>query len=200
MKKLLSIVMVLMILAGGYGLYRAPSLYNEMLPLGVAVDKSFSDLNAQYQRRSDLIPNLVAAVQGEANFEKSTLDAVISARARATSTQLTLTPEALKDPEAMKNYQQVQGDITQALSRLMVASENYPTLQANKAFQELRASIEGTENRVKYARETYNDRVADYNVKLTFPQNIIAWFVRIPARTFFEADKGASAAPQVKFN
>ncbi len=198
MKKLLFAVLVLGLLCGGYGVVRAPSLYNEMLPLGVAVDKSFSDLNAQYQRRFDLIPNLVAAVQGEANFEKGTLDAVTSARSRATSIQLT--PEALKDPEAMKKYSEVQGGITGALSRLMVASENYPTLKANKAFQDLRASMEGTENRVKYARETYNEKVADYNVKLTFPQNLIARFAGIPARVFFEADQGASAAPKVKFD
>ena len=147
--------------------------YNQFQTLDEQVKASWSEVLNQYQRRADLIPNIVATVKGEANFEQETLTKVIEARAKATSIQVT--PETLNNPEAFAKFQQAQGELTGALSRLMVVAEQYPNLKANAGFQDLRVQLEGTENRVTVARNRYIKQVADYNVLARqFPTNLTA--------------------------
>ena len=147
--------------------------YNQFQTLDEQVKASWSEVLNQYQRRADLIPNIVATVKGEANFELETLTKVIEARAKATSIQVT--PETLNNPEAFAKFQQAQGELTGALSRLMVVAEQYPNLKANAGFQDLRVQLEGTENRVTVARNRYIKQVADYNVLARqFPTNLTA--------------------------
>jgi LemA protein len=172
--------------------------YNSLNGLSTAVDKSFAQIDAQLQRRGDLVPNIVESVKGEANFEKSTLEAVINARSRATG--ITMTPEMLNNPEAMKKFSQVQGDLTTALSRLMVVSEQYPQLRANQAFKDLRTTLEGTENRIGVARQRYNETTADYNRAIgNFPTVIVAKVAGYRHRPYFEADAASKEVPKVKF-
>ena len=147
--------------------------YNDFQRLDEEVRASWSEVLNQYQRRADLIPNLVATVKGEANFEQETLTRVIEARSRATSIQAT--PELVNDPAAFQRFQQAQSQLTGALSRLMVVAERYPDLKANRAFQDLRVQLEGTENRITVARNRYIKTVADYNVLArSFPTNLTA--------------------------
>ena len=147
--------------------------YNEFQQLDEQVKASWSELLSQYQRRADLIPNIVATVKGEANFEQETLTKVIEARAKATS--INATPELINDPAAFQKFQQAQGELSGALSRLLVVSEQYPNLKANQAFQDLRVTLEGTENRINVARNKYIQTVAEYNVKArSFPTNLTA--------------------------
>ncbi len=177
----------------------AKETYNIFNKLSVSADSAFAQIDTQLKRRSDLIPNIVASVQGEANFEKGTLTAVIEARAKASSIQMT--PEALKDPDAMKRFQQAQGDISSALSRLMVLTENYPALKANQAFKDLRVTLEGTENRIGVARQRYNEAVQPYDTlvgTLVLPL-VVAKISGFKHRPFFEADEGSKAAPKVSF-
>lgn len=145
--------------------------YNELQSMDESVNAAWSEVINQYQRRTDLIPNVVNSVKGEADFEKSTLTQVINARAKATSIQAT--PELLNNPEAFQKFTQAQGEIGNALSRLLVTVERYPTLQANKAFQELRVQLEGCENRIAIARNNYIKTVQTYNTWIRqFPQLI----------------------------
>src|SRR3982751_267966 len=137
--------------------------YNEFQSLDEQVTAAWAEVLSQYQRRSDLIPNIVATVKGEANFEQETLTKVIEARSRATSIQAT--PELVNDPEAFEKFQRAQGELSGALSRLLVVAEQYPNLRANQAFQDLRVALEGTENRITVARNRYVQTVAEYNVK-----------------------------------
>lgn len=161
------------------------------------VKKTWNFVQSQYQRRADLIPNLVRTVQGEANFERGTLNDVINARSRATSAQIS--PENLT-PENIQRFQQAQGQLSGALSRLLVTVEQYPNLRANDAFRNLQTQLEGTENRITVARNDFNEAVQQYNVKVrAFPNNIFAGMLGFQARQGFTADPGTQNAPRVDF-
>jgi len=175
--------------------------YNDFQRLDEEVKGSWAEVLNQYQRRSDLIPNIVATVKGEANFEQETLTKVIQARASATSIQAT--PELVNNPEAFQKFQQVQGQLTGALSRLMVVSEQYPSLKANQAFQDLRVQLEGTENRITVARNRYIKTVADYNVLArSFPTNLTAMVFGYHVKPSFTVQNEAqiSVPPTVSFD
>jgi LemA protein len=147
--------------------------YNDFQKLDEDVKGSWSEVLNQYQRRADLVPNLVSTVKGEANFEQETLTKVVEARSKATSIQAT--PELINNPEAFKKFQAAQGELSGALSRLLVVTENYPNLKANQGFQDLRVQLEGTENRITVARNRYIKTVQDYNVLArSFPTNLTA--------------------------
>jgi LemA protein len=147
--------------------------YNDFQSLDEASKSAWSEVLNQYQRRADLVPNIVATVKGEASFEQDTLTKVIEARAKATSIQVT--PETLNNPETFNKFQQAQGELSSALSRLMVVAERYPELKANQAFRDLRVTLEGTENRITVARNRYIETVQKYNVLArSFPTNITA--------------------------
>ena len=174
--------------------------YNDFQRLDEQSQSGWSEVLNQYQRRADLIPNIVATVKGEANFEQETLTKVVEARAKATSIQVT--PETLKDPEAMKKFQAAQGELSSALSRLLVVSENYPNLKANQGFSDLRVQLEGTENRITVARNRYIKTVQDYNVLArSFPSNLTAMVMGYkPKANFSVANEAAiSAPPKVDF-
>ena len=184
-------ILLLIVLMGGCS-------YNGMNKMRGDVDEKWANVQSSYQRRSDLIPNLVATVQGAADFEKSTLTQVIEARASAT--KMTVNASDLT-PEKLQQFQQSQGQLSQALGRLMVVSEQYPQLKANENFKSLQDQLEGTENRIKLARDEYNAVVKSYNVKITsFPQTIYAGMFGFKAKPWFEADKAAQEAPKVDFN
>ncbi len=174
--------------------------YNDFQRLDEQVKASWSEVLNQYQRRADLIPNIVATVKGEANFEQETLTRVIEARAKATSIQAT--PELINDPAAFNRFQQAQGELSGALSRLMVVSERYPDLKANKGFQDLRVQLEGTENRITVARNRYIKAVSDYNVLArSFPSNLTAMVFNYDPKPQFTVQNEAtiSAPPTVDF-
>ena len=174
--------------------------YNDFQRLDEQSKSAWAEVLNQYQRRADLVPNLVATVKGEANFEQETLARVIEARSRATAVQLT--PQMLEDPQAMQRFQSAQGELGSALSRLLVVSERYPELKANQAFGDLRVQLEGTENRITVARNRYIQSVQDYNVLArSFPSNLTAMvFSYRPKAGFTVADEAAiSAPPKVDF-
>jgi LemA protein len=171
--------------------------YNNMVELNEAIPKAWADVEAQYQRRADLIPNLVNTVKGYANFEQETLTKVIEARASAT--QVKIDPSNIT-PEALAQYQQAQNGVSSALSRLLVSVEAYPELKANQNFLDLQAQLEGTENRITVARNRFNEVVQPYNVYIKkFPSNIIANMFGFTAKGYFEAAAGSEKAPEVKF-
>ena len=175
--------------------------YNDFQRLDESVTAAWSEVVNQYQRRADLIPNIVASVKGEANFEQETLTKVIEARAKATSIQAT--PALVNDPEAFNRFQQAQGELSGALSRLMVVAEQYPQLRANQAFQDLRVSLEGTENRITVARNRYVNTVQDYNVKVrSVPTNFTAMIFGYKAKPNFTVQNEAqiSVPPKVDFS
>lgn len=171
--------------------------YNSMVEKEESIKGKWADVEAQYQRRSDLIPNLVSTVKGYANFEQSTLTAVIEARAKATSVQV----DASKlTPETMAQYQQAQGQLSSALSRLLVTVEQYPDLKANENFRDLQAQLEGTENRITVARQNFNSAVEDYNGYIRkFPNNLTASMFSFTAKEYFKAEEGTEKAPKVEF-
>ncbi len=174
--------------------------YNDFQRLDEQTRAAWSEVLNQFQRRADLIPNLVETVKGEAAFEQETLSRVIEARARATVIQVT--PEMLDDPQAMERFQQAQGQLGSALSRLLAVAENYPNLKANQGFQDLRVQLEGTENRVTVARNRYIESVQQYNVLArSFPSNLTAMvFGYQPKPGFTVADEAAiSTPPKVDF-
>lgn len=174
--------------------------YNQFQQLDEQTKSAWSEVVNQYQRRADLIDNLVNTVKGEAKFEQDTLNQVISARAKATSIQVT--PETLNNPEAFKQFQAAQGELSSALSRLMVTVERYPDLKANKAFSDLRVALEGTENRIAVARNRYIQSVQEYNVLARqFPTNLTAMvFGYKPKENFTVSNEAAiSTAPKVDF-
>jgi LemA protein len=174
--------------------------YNDFQRLDEQTSSAWSEVLNQYQRRADLVPNLVATVKGEANFEQETLTRVIEARARATGIQVT--PETLNNPETMQKFQAAQGELGSALSRLLVVSENYPALKANQGFADLRVQLEGTENRITVARNRYIKAVQEYNVlSRSFPSNLTAMvFGYKPKANFSVANEAAiSAPPKVDF-
>jgi len=174
--------------------------YNGIQTRDQAVKSAWAEVLSQYQRRADLIPNIVNAVKGETDFEKGTLTAVIDARAKATSIQVT--PELADDPVALKNFQQAQGQLSSALSRLLVVSENYPNLKSNQGFQDLRTELEGTENRIAIARNRYIKTVEEYNVFIKqLPQNLTASAFGYKEKPQFTVDneKAIETPPTVDF-
>jgi LemA protein len=175
--------------------------YNDFQRLDEQVKAGWSEVLNQYQRRADLIPNIVATVKGEANFEQETLTKVVEARAKATSIQVT--PETINNPEAFQKFQAAQGELSGALSRLLVVSENYPNLKANQGFQDLRVQLEGTENRITVARNRYIKTVQDYNtLARSFPSNLTAMVFSYDVKPNFTVQNEAaiSAPPAVSFD
>lgn len=193
MKKIVLIVVGLfmaMITFSGCG-------YNSLVQLDENVKTKWNQVETQYQRRSDLIPNLVSTVKGAAKFENETLTNVIEARSKAS--QITVDPDKLT-AENIEKYQAAQGQITQALGRLMVLTENYPELKATQQFSDLSAQLEGTENRIAVARKDFNEAVQGYNVKVrSFPNNLTAGLFGFSQKAGFKADAGAEKAPTVAF-
>ncbi len=174
--------------------------YNQFQALDEQTKSAWSEVLNQYQRRADLVPNIVATVKGEAAFEQDTLTKVVEARAKATSIQVT--PETLNDPEAFKKFQAAQGELTSSLSRLLVVSENYPNLKANQGFQDLRVQLEGTENRITVARNRYIKTVQDYNILArSFPNNLTAMIFSYNVKPTFAVENEAqiSKPPAVSF-
>ncbi len=175
--------------------------YNDFQRLDEQTASAWSEVLNQYQRRADLIPNIVATVKGEANFEQETLTKVVEARAKATSIQAT--PELVNNPEAFQKFQAAQGELSGALSRLLVVAEQYPNLKANQGFQDLRVQLEGTENRITVARNRYIKAVQDYNVLArSFPSNLTAMVFGYDVKPNFTVQNEAqiSAPPAVSFD
>ena len=171
--------------------------YNGLVSTQEKLNKSWANVENQYQRRADLIPNLVETVKGYAKHESGTLEAVIAARSKAT--QITVDPENLT-PEKLQEYQAAQGQLSSALGKLLMIQEAYPELKANQNFIELQAQLESTENRITVAREAFNNEVQEYNTMVRrFPKNIIAGLFGFERKATFEAEKGAEQAPEVKF-
>ena len=174
--------------------------YNDFQRLDEQTKSAWAEVLNQYQRRADLIPNIVATVKGEAAFEQDTLTRVVEARAKATSIQVT--PETLNDPAAFSKFQAAQGELSSALSRLLVVTENYPNLKANQGFQDLRVQLEGTENRITVARNRYIQAVQSYNVLTrSFPNNLTAMIFSYSVKPNFTVQNEAqiSAPPAVSF-
>ena len=174
--------------------------YNQFQQLDEQSKAAWSEVLNQYQRRADLVPSIVASVKGEANFEQDTLTKVIEARSKATSIQAT--PDLVNNPEAFNKFQQAQGELSSALSRLMVVSERYPDLKANQAFRDLRVTLEGTENRITVARNRYIESVQSYNVLArSFPTNLTAMVFSYKPKASFTVQNEAqiSAPPTVDF-
>jgi len=172
--------------------------YNSLVSGEESVKAAWSQVENVYQRRADLIPNLVATVKGVANFEKETYTAVTEARAKVG--QIRVTPEMLNDPNSFAQFQRAQGELGSALSRLLVVAENYPQLKANQNFLDLQSQLEGTENRISVERRRYNETAQAYNTMLRrFPRNITARLFGFKEKAYFEAAQGAEKAPEVKF-
>lgn len=183
-----ALLLIVITIAGGY---------NGLVTQREDVRKTFANLQVQYQRRADLVPNLVNTVKGAANFEQKTLTDVTNARAKATS--ITIDPSKAT-PAQLQQYQQSQGELSQALGRLLAVAESYPQLTATAAFRDLQVQLEGTENRIAVARKDYNDIAAAYNAHIKrFPTNITAGLFGFDEFPYFEADKGSGAAPTVDF-
>jgi LemA protein len=188
------IVIAAILLIGGCG---GCNSYNSMVSLNQTTQEKWGVVQSDYQRRADLVPNLVATVKGVANFEKSTLVDVTNARAKATS----ITVDASKlDPAAIQKFQAAQGQLTTALGRLLVAAERYPELKATENFSTLQAQLEGTENRIAVARNDFNDAVRMYNTKIqSFPSNILANMTGFKEKGYFQAEAASANAPKVQF-
>lgn len=175
----------------------AISGYNSLVGMDENVSNQWANVETQYQRRADLIPNLVNTVKGYAAHEKETLEGVIAARSQAT--QIKVDPTDLT-PEKLAEYQKAQGQLATALGKLLAITENYPDLKANQNFLELQAQLEGTENRINVARKNFNDSAKAYNTTIRrFPKNILAGMFGFDKRAYFEAAEGAEQAPQVQF-
>jgi Uncharacterized conserved protein len=189
---LISVVAILVI-AFFWGMSR----YNGLVSSQENVNSQWANVESQYQRRSDLIPNLVSTVKGYATHESSTLEGVVAARAKAT--QITVDPTKLT-PEKLQEYQAAQGQVSSALGKLLMITENYPDLKANQNFLELQAQLEGTENRISVERGRFNETAQSYNKSIrSFPTNIIANMFGFDKKPYFEAEKGSEKAPAVKF-
>lgn len=190
------VVVVILLIIVGKGI----GTYNNIIALEEGVKAQWAQVENTYQRRFDLIPNLVSTVQGEANFEKSTLTEVMEMRSRMGGT-IKLDESLMNDEAALKRFQEMQGTLGGALQRLMAVSENYPDLKSNKSFQELRVQLEGAENRIAVERKRYNETVQAFNTTIRqFPTNIVAGFAGASPKALFSADAGASVAPKVQFD
>lgn len=175
----------------------AMSAYNKLVVADESVTTEWANVESQYQRRADLIPNLVSTVKGYAAHEQETLDAVVSARAKAT--QMTVDAKDLT-PEKLQEYQAAQGEVGAALGRLLMITENYPDLKANQNFMALQEQLEGTENRIQVARQKFNLTAKTYNTSIRrFPTNILAGMFGFESKAYFEAEAGADKAPKVEF-
>lgn len=196
MKRTLIIIGVILVIV--FIIYRVfAGTYNNMVELSEAIPKEWAQVETQYQRRADLIPNLVNTVKGYANFEQETLTKVIEARASAT--QVKIDPSNIT-PEDLQRFQQAQSGVSSALSRLLVVAENYPDLKANQNFLDLQAQLEGTENRIAVARTRFNEVVQPYNVYIKrFPAVLLAGMYGFTPKGYFEAAEGSEKAPTVDF-
>jgi len=195
MKKVFGWILVLAVL--GVGALWVVNVYNGLVEQEETVESAWSQVENQYQRRADLVPNLVATVKGYASHEQETLEGVIEARARAT--QITIDPSNAT-PEQLAAYQRAQGELGQALGRLMAVAENYPELKANENFMNLQSQLEGTENRCTIARQQFNETARQYNtIVRRFPGNIVAMIFGFEKKPYFEADEDAKHAPKVEF-
>jgi LemA protein len=172
--------------------------YNMLVGMDESVNGAWSQVQNQYQRRFDLIPNLVETVKGYATHEKETLENVTNARAKVG--QMVISPEVLKNPQSFQMFEKAQGELTSALTRLMAVSENYPNLKANENFLQLQAQLEGTENRIAVERRRFNEVVQAYNTKIkTVPTSLVAGFGGFTYKPYFQSAAGAETAPKVKF-
>ena len=189
----LIIILVIVLIVGAMGC----SGYNGLVKQDETVKQAWNNVNTEYQKRADLVDNLVNTVKGAANFEKETLTQLVEARAKATS--VNFTADQLT-PENMAKFQQAQGQMSSALSRLLVVVENYPDLKANQNFLQLQGQLEGIENDIRNSRRTFNDAINTYNTKVrSFPMNIFAGMFGFSAKEGFKADEGAEKAPKVQF-
>ncbi len=188
----LIVILAVVLLLGGCGC----SSYNGLIKVDQSVKNSWSNVETNYQRRTDLYSSVIKTIEGSANFEKSTLKEVIEARAKATAVSVNI-----NDPESLAKYQAAQGQLQSAFGRLMAVAEAYPDIKTTKSFQDFQTQIEGTENRINVARQDYNKTVNDYNLKVkTFPNNIFAGFFRFSEKPYYKADPGSDKAPDVKFD
>ncbi|MBO6216179.1 MAG: LemA family protein [Prevotella sp.] len=193
MKKSTIGIIAAVIIIGGW----AMSAYNSMVQEQEKATTAFANVQSAYQRRADLIPNLVEVVKGYATHEKETLEGVVAARSKAT--QITVDPENLT-PEKLKEYQKAQGELGSALGKLIAIQENYPDLKANENFRDLQNQLEGTENRINEARNKFNEVVQNYNITIRkFPKSLLAGMFGFSTMDKFEAEAGAENAPKVKF-
>jgi len=195
----IGIPIVLLLLLIRWAYTTVVGTYNYLISMEETVKTSFSQMQVQYQRRADLIPNLVEIVKGYAQHEKETLVGVTEARAKVGQMNVNMGKGGIT-PEAIQRFMEAQGVLTEALSRLMVVVERYPDLKADQRFAELQAQLEGTENRIAFARNQYNEAVQSFNTFMRrFPNNLIANFFNFQPYPYFEAEKGAEKAPTVKF-
>ena len=193
MKKSTLILIAAVVILGGW----AMSAYNSMVQEQEKATTAFANVQSAYQRRADLIPNLVEVVKGYASHEKETLEGVVAARSKAT--QITVDPENLT-PEKLQEFQKAQGELGSALGKLIAIQENYPDLKANENFRDLQTQLEGTENRINEARNKFNEVVQNYNITIRkFPKSMLAGMFGFSTMSKFEADAGAENAPKVKF-
>ena len=193
-----AILLLVVVLVVGFAGCAGCGTYNSLVQQDEQVRSTWANVESQYQRRADLIPNIVRTVEGQADFERGTLTEVIEARSRATSIQLSA--DDLSDPEAIRRFQEAQTALGSSLGRLLVTAEAYPTLQANEGFLRLQDQLEGTENRIATARNDYNQAVAGLNGRIrTFPANLVAGVAGVSARAPFAAQEGADRAPEVDF-
>ncbi len=194
-KSWIVIIVVVVVLIGIYSMFKGT--YNNMVTKGEKVDAQWSQVENVYQRRADLIPNLVNTVKGYASHEKETLEGVIEARAKATSVNV---DAGNLNPQSLQAFQQAQDGLSGALSKLMVVVERYPDLKANQNFLDLQAQLEGTENRIAVERKKFNETVRDYNTYIkTFPNNLFAGMFGFAQKPYFKAVQGSEKAPEVKF-
>lgn len=188
----LIIILALVLILGGCGC----SSYNGLVTGDQSVQTSWSNVETNYQRRTDLYNSVIKTIEGSANFEKSTLKEVIEARSKATAVNVDI-----NDPQSLANYQAAQGQLQSAFGRLLAVAEAYPNLKTTDAFQNFQSQIEGTENRINVARRDYNDAVNAYNLKVkTFPNNIFAGIFNFQAKNYYKADPGSEKAPDINFN
>lgn len=197
MSKGIGILIVIAVIVIGAIMW-GTGIYNNLVGLDEGVTSAWSQVENQYQRRADLIPNLVNTVKGVAEFERGTFTAVTEARAKVN--QINMSPDMLSDPNAFQQFQSAQDGLGSALSRLLVTVENYPELKANENFLQLQAQLEGTENRISVERRKFNTTVQSYNTKIKqFPTNIVAGMNNFGEKQYFEAVAGSDAAPKVEF-
>lgn len=199
MKKGIIITLVVILVIIFWGFFTFKNYYNSFVTMEESVNQAWSQVENVYQRRADLIPNLVEVVKGYAKHEKETLQAVVEARSKVGG-QVNVGKEVLNDPQAFAKFQQAQGALTSALQRLMVVVERYPDLKADQRFADLQSQLEGTENRIAVERRRFNETVQTYNTAIRrFPANIIAGIFGFTKKAYFKSEAGAEKVPKVKF-